>query len=394
MKAGWQSVPLGRLLRRTDRFENRDDLREYQFAGTYSFARGIFRGARKLGSSFGLPKVQTLRGGDFVYCKIMAWEGAFGLVPAELDGSVLSGAFVAYEIDKTLLEPAFLDYYFKVPAHWQEVGRQSTGTNVRRQSLHPEKFEAAQLLLPPLNEQRSIVARIEAISGRIEEAKRLRGEAAVEAEAILSSGIDAIVGDTWPEKALATVCDAERPITYGIVQAGEHIPNGVPYIRVSDMAKPVLSPIGMLRTSSDIAVRYQRSAVRHGDIVFAIRATIGKMRVVPESLDGANLTQGTARIAAGTDAMTEYLYWVLQGRRVADRIQAATKGSTFREITLGRLRNIIVPAPPLDAQSDVIARCRNLADSVSRLSTTQADAAMPIGALMPAILDKAFRGNM
>jgi type I restriction enzyme S subunit len=260
---------------------------------------------------------------------------------------------------------------------------------VEKRELRPEDESHE-----PLAKAMRAVDRIEAIVGKVEEARRLRAEAEDEAEALLSSGIDAIVGDTWPEKSLATVCDAERPITYGIVQAGEHIPDGVPYIRVSDMAKPQLSPIGMLRTSGDIAARYRRSAVRHGDIVFAIRATIGKMRLVPESLDGANLTQGTARIAAGTDAMTEYLYWVLQGRRVADRIQAATKGSTFREITLGRLRNIKVPVPSLAIQTEVIERCRNLADLVGRLRTTQSDSAITIGALVPAVLDQAFRGEM
>jgi len=97
MSETWEKVRLSDVLHRADRFEPRDDLREYPFAGTYSFAKGIFVGERKLGSTFSLPKVQRIHAGDFVYCKIMAWEGAFGVVPKEADGCVMSGAFVVYE---------------------------------------------------------------------------------------------------------------------------------------------------------------------------------------------------------------------------------------------------------------------------------------------------------
>jgi type I restriction enzyme S subunit len=116
------------------------------------------------------------------------------------------------------------------------------------------------------------------------------------------------------------------------------------------MVKPHLTLVGMLRTAHGIAARYKRSAVREGDVVFAIRATIGKMRFVPAELDGANLTQGTARIAPGDHALAPYLCWALQSRAVVDAIQGVAKGSTFKEITLGRLRTIAVPLPPLSEQ--------------------------------------------
>ena len=178
---------LGDILRRVKRFELRHDFVEYPFAGTYSFARGIFVGERKLGSSFSLPRVQRLREGDFVYCKIMAWEGVFGLVPKEADGCVMSGAFVVYELDRSRIIPEFLDYYFKIPAHWKTIGAQSTGTNVRRQSLHPDQFEVFSIPLPPLSEQRRIVASIEELAAKIDEAHGLRQNVAEKVNALIIS---------------------------------------------------------------------------------------------------------------------------------------------------------------------------------------------------------------
>lgn len=99
--------------------------------------------------------------------------------------TAVSGAFVAYEIDIARLEPKFLDLYFKIPHNWKSLGGQSSGTNVRRQSLHFNQFEAHEIPLPPLVEQRRIVARIEAFAAQIDEAKRLRKEAVEDAEALI-----------------------------------------------------------------------------------------------------------------------------------------------------------------------------------------------------------------
>ncbi|MGH9428663.1 MAG: hypothetical protein ACRD2L_20425, partial [Terriglobia bacterium] len=187
MTFGWPEVPIGQLLKRAERFELRDDLTEYTFAGTYSFGRGIFVGEKKLGVTFRLPRIQRVKADDFVYCKIMAWEGAFGVVPPEAHGCVLSGAFMVYELDKTRLDPRYLNYYFKLQKVWEAIGGQSTGTNVRRRSLHPDQFEIATIPLPSLEEQRRIVARIEELAVKIEEARRLRREAVEETEALTRS---------------------------------------------------------------------------------------------------------------------------------------------------------------------------------------------------------------
>src|SRR6266516_1260104 len=210
MNQKYALTKLSNLLERVERFEEVDPLEEYHFAGTYSFARGIFAGERKPGSGFKLHKVQRIHEGDFVYCKIMAWEGAFGLVPKEADNCVMSGAFVAYEIDRTKVDPNYLAYYFKVPLIWKSVGSQSTGTNVRRRSLHPLQFESTSIPLPPLSEQRRIITRIEELAARIEEARGLRREALAEVERILA-GVEFRI---WPDKELEGAPFLEEVTTF------------------------------------------------------------------------------------------------------------------------------------------------------------------------------------
>ena len=147
----------------------------------------------------------------------------------------------------------------------------------------------------------------------------------------------------WDIRPLSEYTSSE--ITYGIVQAGPHVANGVPYIRTGDMSGDALVRETMLCTSRRIASSYARSEVRAGDIVMAIRATVGKVLRVPSDLDGANLTQGTAKISPDARTDGAFLLWAIRHSRAQRAIQLEIKGTTFAEITLGALRQVPVAAP-------------------------------------------------
>lgn len=147
----------------------------------------------------------------------------------------------------------------------------------------------------------------------------------------------------WDVRPLSEYTSSE--ITYGIVQAGPHVPNGVPYIRTGDMSGDSLVRESMLCTSQRIASSYARSEVRTGDIVMAIRATVGKVLPVPSDLDGANLTQGTAKVSPNARTDGIFLLWAIRHSRSQQAIQLEIKGTTFAEITLGALRQVPIAAP-------------------------------------------------
>lgn len=101
----------------------------------------------------------------------------------------------------------------------------------------------------------------------------------------------------------------------------------------------------LLCTSRRIAESYRRSEVRAGEIVMAIRATVGKVLPIPAELDGANLTQGTARLAPNGRTDPTFLLWAIRHQRAQDSIIAEIKGTTFAEITLAALRKVPLAAP-------------------------------------------------
>ena len=168
----------------------------------------------------------------------------------------------------------------------------------------------------------------------------------------------------WEVQELNDLVD--EPITYGIVQAGPHIENGIPYIRTGDMAGEAMPVSQLLRTSPQIANSYKRSSVYLGDIVFALRATVGKVLPVTEELGGANLTQGTAKISSRDAVDSIFLLWAMRTSQVQNAIRLEQKGTTFMEITLGDLRRIKLALPKKKHEQSIIGERLELHDRLRR----------------------------
>ena len=157
----------------------------------------------------------------------------------------------------------------------------------------------------------------------------------------------------WDIMALYEIVD--ESITYGIVQAGPHVDGGVPYIRTGDMRGDEINVEKLLRTAPQVAKSYKRSAVWVGDIVFALRATVGKVLPATVELDGANLTQGTAKISPKKSIDSDFLLWAMRTSQVQNAIRLEQKGTTFMEITLGDLRTIRLALPKKKDEQSLIA---------------------------------------
>lgn len=158
----------------------------YWFAGVYSFGKGLFRGQSKRGTEFSYNRLTRLKTANFVYPKLMAWEGAFAIVPSEYDGLVVSPEFPVFEIDQQRVLPETLEVYFHIPSVWSAVSGASTGTNVRRRRLNPADFLAFEIPLPPMRTQK----RLREVKAQLDQINRLQSETSVELDALLPSILD------------------------------------------------------------------------------------------------------------------------------------------------------------------------------------------------------------
>jgi type I restriction enzyme, S subunit len=241
--------------------------------------------------------------------------------------------------------------------------------------------------LPSLTEQN----RIAAILDRVDGIRRKREHALTLADDFLRSVFLEMFGDQdWPSVPLREAVAAGTIVTYGIVQAGPEIDGGVPYIRTGDIKNGEIVVDGLRHTSPEIASKFTRSRVKRGEIVMSIRATVGTTAIVPPELDGANLTQGTARIAPGENTTLEYLLSHLRSQNAQTWIEGQVKGATFREITLTRLRELPVPIPPLGVQQKFSTIYQKNRSVWKRLRDDTANAA----GLFAALSQRAFAGDL
>jgi type I restriction enzyme S subunit len=171
------------------------------------------------------------------------------------------------------------------------------------------------------------------------------------------------IPEEWETIQLHKVVKKNKPIVYGIVQAGPNQESGVPYIKTTDLNGDTVDITKLSRTTHEIANKYKRSEVFPGDIVIGLRGDIPNCILVPNSLKTANLTQGTARISVGYESDPHFIRYAFYAFPVVKKLNAVSKGSTFKEISLNDLRNIEIVRPKEIEEQRAIAAVLSKAET-------------------------------
>ncbi|MFF3839791.1 N-6 DNA methylase [Streptomyces sp. NPDC001930] len=227
-----------------------------------------------------------------------------------------------------------------VDAKKTKVGYEIPFTRLFYTYTEPRPFEAI---------DRDLEAQIAKIMELLRKVESLRKDRDSTVESIL--GVETV--------QLKYLIPASRPLTYGIVQAGDPVEDGVPYIGPSDIVdhNGVADPEALRKTTHGIAQAYRRSALIEGDVVVSIGPAFGKTMIVPAELTGANLTQDTARVACDDRiAFNKYVQWVLRSPVAYRFWDKQITGATFRRLNLDTLARTPIPLPSLDEQHRIVER--------------------------------------
>jgi type I restriction enzyme, S subunit len=198
---------------------------------------------------------------------------------------------------------------------------------------------------------------------------------------------------SWRVERASQVVDPGADIVYGIVQPGPKLEKGVPYVRGMDIVDGAILVEQLLRTSPEIAQRYSRASIKGGDVLLGIiRAT--KVAVVPDTLNGANITQGTARFRPSGRILTHYLATVLEAPETQRWLHGHYRGIDMPGLNLADVRRVPIPLPSLDEQAEIVKRVCALLALAEELENRVASARADVENLTPAIFGKAFRGEL
>ena len=207
----------------------------------------------------------------------------------------------------------------------------------------------------------------------------------------------------WTSVKLSEVTPPDATIIYGILQPGPHRPDGVPYVRPTEIDAGQINLQKIRRTSPDIAAKYRRAALQAGDVLLSIVGTIGKVAIAPPELEGGNITQSSCRIRPDPSLISSnFVSQFLRSPLAAAAYKNARLGTAVPRLNLEDVRKIEMPLPPLVEQRRISERidavlqkvdvCRGRLDRVPQLMKRFRDAVLAAGCTGRLTID--FRENM
>jgi type I restriction enzyme S subunit len=357
--------------------------------------KGVVERRQVKGIEIAADRRYKAKSGQFVISRIDARNGASGLVPDELNGAVVTNDFPLFDVAEDRLDAAFLGWMSKTRSFIELCKRASEGTT-NRVRLSEDRFKALTIALPPLDEQRRIVARIEELAAKVAEARGVRSLTLDELVALRSTQsrrvFESLRAATVP---LEMVCSAiiDNLHSNPIYAEG----GAVPCIRSSDVGFGVLDLANARRTDE---AEYRRRTVRgelQADDIVLVREGGGTGKcalVLPQHR--FSLGQRVMMLRPDQDRILSkfFLYQLLSPKIQEDQIQPLSKGSASPHLNIGSLRQFPFLLPSLSEQAQIVEDLDALQAKLDAVKVLQTETAAELDAMLPAILDMAFRGEL
>ena len=172
--------------------------------------------------------------------------------------------------------------------------------------------------------------------------------------------------DPWEQRKLGEICDfitkGATPTTYGFSWQ----PDGVPFFR-NDSIKDNVFVFGEFSYISEAANEVlKRSEVHGNDILIAITGDIGKVGIIPDTVEKANINQHIARVRIRKEALPYFVYQYLASDDTQKEYQKIKTGLSMPQLSLEQVRDIVVKIPEFNEQGK-IADCLRRIDTLITL---------------------------
>lgn len=394
MASAWPVVPLGQVVHYRKEFVRINDLETYKRCRVQLHAQGIVLRDVVLGAEIKTKTQQVCKTGEFLVAEIDAKVGGFGIVPESLDGAIVSSHYFLFGIDDTLLDRRFLGFFTRTPTFREQVSAQGS-TNYA--AIRPSDVLNYEIPLPPLSEQRRIVAWIEKLAAKIEEARGLRKQAVEEGEALVKSFITRALDGVPIDGSLGEVL-LEKPKN-GWSARCDNAATGIPVLSLGAITGFRYRETEFKRTSEPTS-SFAHYWLHEGDLLISRSNTpelVGHAAIYTGSPSPCIYPDLMMRLAID-EARTDkrFVHCWLRSVPVRDYISRTAKGTspTMKKISQSIVMSIPFPTNlSLPKQRQVVHEVDELEAQLDTLKQMQAETAAELDALLPSILDKAFQGE-
>ncbi|MBW4701231.1 restriction endonuclease subunit S [Micromonospora sp. RL09-050-HVF-A] len=218
-----------------------------------------------------------------------------------------------------------------------------------------ERLAAAPIPLPSLDEQRRIADFLDEQLALLDRVIALRQrQAELETERFEDFRESVVEAD---ERAflspLLNLIDRARPINYGVLMPGPRLEEGIPLVEAGDVMRGPICLARLRLTDPSIEAEFKRSRLREGDLVMAIRGSVGRVQITPGGVPIVNVTRDAARISLNSKiALNAYVRHALSARRSQEWLGIRITGSAVTGINIGDLRKVPIMVPELKVQCE------------------------------------------
>lgn len=383
----------------------------------------------------------VIRHGDF----LISWSATLGAYLWKGPEGVLN-----QHIFKVISKIDRLFHYYVVSNTINELYRHTHGSGMVH--ITKAKFEAVPVKLPPLNEQKRIVAKIEQLfsdlDAGVETLHALKKQIKQYRQSVLKHAFEGKLTAQWrknnkPEpasKLLAKIAKEKEQKSKGkkqkklppldtsdlpklpknwsyakiidllsldrtglktgpfgsLLKKHEHRSSGVPVLGIENIGKMMFVPENKIYITKKKAEQLSGYRVLAGDIIISRSGTVGEICVVPETVNDAMISTNLMRVSLNPSIMLPIFFgFMFHGcSMILRQVKELCKGSTRDFLNQNILKSLVFPLPSPDEQMQIISeidRHFSIADKAEYVVDT---ALKQSARLRQSILKRAFEGKL
>jgi type I restriction enzyme S subunit len=251
---------------------------------------------------------------------------------------------------------------------------------------------------PDIEEQRRIVTLLDEAFADIATAKANAEKNLQNARELftrISGSVLAQYASTSQSITLEDLVEPDCSLSYGIVQPGDEVAEGLHIVRPVDMNTDVVMLEGLKRIDPALANSYARTTLKGNDILLCVRGTTGTVALAHSELAGANVTRGIVPIRFAPEEIShQFGYYLLRSEPAQLQIQAKTYGTALQQINIRDLRQLTLPVPAPQDQEIIVQRLSALEEETQQLTAAYANKLTALDNLKKSLLHQAFSGQL
>lgn len=263
---------------------------------------------------------------------------------------------------------------------------------VNQATVSRESLLALEIPLLSLPEQR----RVAAILDKVDALRTKRRDALVQLDRLAQSIFVEMFGDPsanpkgWERRRLDELVVEGDSINYGVVQPGDHVENGVPLVRVSDLVAGEIQHDALKRIAPQVERAYQRSRLKGDEILVSCVGSVGVVALASQRERGFNIARAVARIRLGEKADREFIAAQLSTVAVQRYFTQELRTVSQPTLNIKQICETQLVCPPLELQREFASRMRAVREVKARL----AKSASQTSALFVSVQHRAFLGAL